>query len=558
MALVSMRRSRAEQMVLPLGSRPRPAAASWWLAAGGPRRRRSGVWRMNARYFDNADAVGSSPLAAPDRDAALDLVWLNLLRDFHPGPPTDLDTLPPVTVGSICAGMGTESWAYQRLPWRFCKAFWCEKDPAARRFLNNNFPDVPNWSDCMGDDFVQNAPPCNVLTAGFPCQPFSTKGMGKGVNDPRGIVIISILKYVQRCRPQMLLLENVKGLVYHHRPVLDEIVGRLEALGYTVTWRLMETHLFSGLPHKRPRVFIMAFDQLNSADRGWPASGGRQGAITVNWPRPIERLMSLTELLDPWLPEEARNCYHHSKSQLRNMVAAKRIIRAHAPSVRMPEESVEAVVDLGGSRVQVGFETIPCLTKTRGQSFAFWSHRHQRPLNVAEMCRMQGLSIRHLNLAGITDKDLGGMLGNAYPCTVIARLMSAGLKALMAAHGMAILLPDATNDGTRQGYDSWRGILGKDGIPRGYMTQADEAQRMTQASSSRASRAAGGASCVRASASDPRASGQGGRGQASGRSGRGTPRGGLAAGGRPRRTMKRPASGTPLPVSSRRRTTPPE
>ena len=317
----------------------------------------------------------------------------------------------------------------------------------------------------------------------------------------------------------------------------------------------METHWFSGIPHKRPRIFIMAFDPLNSAASGWPAAGGRHGAVTVNWPRPVPLAMSMSELLDPLTSSDAEN-YTRSftRTERKNWRAATRIIGEEARKSAMPPEFMEAVVDLGGSEVQVGFDLAPCLTRSRGRSFAFWSYRHRRPLNVAEMCRMQGLCIHDLNAQGITDKDLGAMLGNAYPCTMIARLVSAGLKALMAANG-----PDTSPDGTSIGYDSWRGCLGKNSIPLGYLHARPPPPRGL-AVGGRASGAVGGASGVRVSGR--RASGEGGR--ASGQGGRATRNGGIAAGGRSagagdirRHTpQRRPARNTPQPQpeASRRRT----
>ena len=125
------------------------------------------------------------------------------------------------------------------------------------------------------------APPCNLLRAGFPCQPFSSKGLGRGARDGRGVVIQWILMYGRLCKPSMLLLENVKGLVQKHSGVLEDIVLQLEQIGYMVSWRLMEAHLFSGIPHKRPRIFIMALDHLNDGSSRWTAPGGRRRSVLL-------------------------------------------------------------------------------------------------------------------------------------------------------------------------------------------------------------------------------------------------------------------------------------
>ena len=71
----------------------------------------------------------------------------------------------------------------------------------------------------------------------------------------------------------------------------------------------------------------------------------------------------------------------------------------------------------------------PCLTKTRGQSHAFWSMQHGRPLTVREMCRLQGLNPDWLNV-NVSSKQMGGLLGNGFACTVLARIIAAAIEAV--------------------------------------------------------------------------------------------------------------------------------
>ena len=147
-----------------------------------------------------------------------------------------------MAVGSICSGMMTEHWACLRMPWQFKKAFWCEKDPHARKFILDNVgPDVPNFVDVTSVEFQTHAPYCDLLVAGFPCQSFSIMGLGNGLEDPRGIVVLHILRYVQSRRPRIVVLENVKGLITNHRETLVSLVASLERMHYFVSWRLLDT-----------------------------------------------------------------------------------------------------------------------------------------------------------------------------------------------------------------------------------------------------------------------------------------------------------------------------
>ena len=61
--------------------------------------------------------------------------------------------------------------------------------------------------------FLENAPRVEILTSGFPCQPFSLAGKGGGRSDPRGLVVFHVLQYVQKNLPRIVILENVNGLL---------------------------------------------------------------------------------------------------------------------------------------------------------------------------------------------------------------------------------------------------------------------------------------------------------------------------------------------------------
>lgn len=98
-----------------------------------------------------------------------------------------------------------------------------------------------------------------LLTAGFPCQPFSNAGLRKGTKDARGDLYLSALNAVRELKPKTVVFENVRGLLssrHEGRRVIEIIVENLRDLGYSVTFSLVDASKHN-VPSKRLRVLIV-------------------------------------------------------------------------------------------------------------------------------------------------------------------------------------------------------------------------------------------------------------------------------------------------------------
>ena len=100
----------------------------------------------------------------------------------------------------------------------------------------------------------------DILSGGFPCQPFSAAGKREGVEDPRHLFPY-ILEGIKECRPATVFLENVEGIISsktaNGESVLKHVLESLEELGYSATAGLFSANEV-GAPHQRKRVFILA------------------------------------------------------------------------------------------------------------------------------------------------------------------------------------------------------------------------------------------------------------------------------------------------------------
>ncbi len=159
--------------------------------------------------------------------------------------------------------------------------WFVENDPAASAVLHHRYPDVPNVGDLTTLDFYR-MPFVNVLTAGYPCQPFSHAGLRKGSDDHRHLWPY-IEEAVHILRPPLCIFENVQG---HLTKGGGTVVRSLTSMGYSVRWGLVRAS-DAGAPHRRARVFIVASHPdrehgYGSRDTGKTGGVNLQTAIAEN------------------------------------------------------------------------------------------------------------------------------------------------------------------------------------------------------------------------------------------------------------------------------------
>lgn len=172
-------------------------------------------------------------------------------------------------VGALFAGYGgLEMGVSQVLDTR--PAWFSEFDPAPSRILAQRFPGVPNLGDVTKVDWAA-VEPVDIITGGYPCQPFSHAGNRKGTQDSRHLWPY-VTDAVSVLRPMMCVFENVQG---HLSLGFDQVVRDLHQLGYDVYWTLMSAASV-GAPHRRNRLFILAVDRSahDTAVRSWPDRWG--------------------------------------------------------------------------------------------------------------------------------------------------------------------------------------------------------------------------------------------------------------------------------------------
>jgi DNA (cytosine-5)-methyltransferase 1 len=162
-------------------------------------------------------------------------------------------------IGSLCTGYGGLDMAVES--YFDAEMVWCaEVDKYASALIEQRF-NKPNLGDIKQIDWA-NVEPIDILTAGYPCQPFSHAGQRKGENDKRHIWPF-ILEAISILRPKFVVLENVRG---HLSLGLAEVLKGLSAKGYDAKWDIVRASDV-GAPHQRARLFIIAYPNCDARQK---------------------------------------------------------------------------------------------------------------------------------------------------------------------------------------------------------------------------------------------------------------------------------------------------
>ncbi len=171
-------------------------------------------------------------------------------------------------LGSLCTGAGMLDLAAATALGEVKHLWHAETDPDASTVLSRHWPGVPNLHDLTTVDW-SDVPTVDVLTSGFPCQPWSMAGKRGGSADERDLWPVrklddhgqprrGVVDAIRELRPPLVLLENVPGLLTRESgQPFGVILTDLDGLGYTVAWTVLGACKV-GACHHRHRLFVVA------------------------------------------------------------------------------------------------------------------------------------------------------------------------------------------------------------------------------------------------------------------------------------------------------------
>ncbi len=161
-----------------------------------------------------------------------------------------------MTHGSLFSGIGGFDLAAEWMGWE--NVFHCEWNPFGRRVLKHHFPKAISYEDITNVSFRSHRGTIDILTGGFPCQPYSVAGSRLGKDDERHLWP-HMLRAVREIKPRWVVGENVRGIIsWNDGLVFDEVCSDLEAEGYQVQPYLLPACGVNA-PHQRFRVWFVAY-----------------------------------------------------------------------------------------------------------------------------------------------------------------------------------------------------------------------------------------------------------------------------------------------------------
>lgn len=293
---------------------------------------------------------------------------------------------------------------------------------------------------------VDHLPPHDVLTAGFPCQPFSFAGKKDGMSDRRAGTVEVIRAVLDRYRPPVFVLENVRSLLTiaygrHFRELLATLTGA----GYLVEWRVRNL-MSLGLPQNRRRLILLGRRTPVGTEAGylgWNGSGAPEvesgwiGRRTASFPtagiawgktylavdEPVHCLspFPVAELLEP----EVDDRYDFTEATLDRLDSSTRIEQVI--------DGVEVLWNQEGGR-RMGYTVYgvggaaPTLTSTSSRHYErFLVEGRYRRLTPTEYARLQGFPDRHCDRVPHATRYV--LYGNAIPPPLAAWALSCALEA---------------------------------------------------------------------------------------------------------------------------------
>jgi DNA (cytosine-5)-methyltransferase 1 len=301
----------------------------------------------------------------------------------------------------LFAGIGGFRLALQNLGGK-C-VFTSEWNKDAQITYRENYGEVP-FGDITKEE-VKNFIPkdFDVLCAGFPCQAFSIAGYRKGFSDTRGTLFFDIEQIIEKHKPKVVFLENVKNLVTHDNGKTFKVIIEIleKKLNYKVFYKVLNSMTHANVPQNRERIFIVAFNPTKV-----------KNYIDFKFPEPIKLTKSIHHLLEKGKMSDA---FYYPKEHMyfeelnKSMTSRDTIYQWRRIYVRENKSNVCPTLT---ANMGAGGHNVPLIKDDFGI----------RKLTPKECFAFQGYPMNKFKLPNIANSKLYMQAGNSVTTNLIQRI----------------------------------------------------------------------------------------------------------------------------------------
>ena len=254
---------------------------------------------------------------------------------------------------------------------------------------------------------ASSIPNFDILTGGFPCQPFSVAGYRQGFNDKngRGNLFFDIIRILKEKKPSVILLENVKNLKTHDKGNSIKVIYReLSNLGYKITDKVMSSAEYGNVPQSRERIYIVGFLDQKAFDK-------------FKFPEKIPLTNKIKNCLETNV--DAKYYYNNKPlfEKLVNDVTSKKTI--YQWRRKYVRENKNNLCPTLTANMGMGGHNVPIIIDDKGI----------RKLTPRECANFQGFP-KDYKLPNLTDSHLYKQFGNSVSVPVIKRIAKSIAEAL--------------------------------------------------------------------------------------------------------------------------------
>ena len=275
----------------------------------------------------------------------------------------------------------------------FTTVFSNDFDEKCQMTFDLNFSNPSMTCESIDDLDFDSIPDFDVLTGGFPCQPFSVAGKRGGFKDERGNHFFTIARLIDLRRPTAFLLENVKGLHTHDGgDTFRTILETLESIQYHVKSTVLNSKVHANIPQNRERLFIVGFKQ-------------EEPAAKFHFPEPIP----LTKTYEDFLEDNVDSKYFIQEGKVYDALQEFGVKKGYSYQWRY-----------NYVREHKAKGCIPCLV-TVGKSPIIKQDELLRHLTPKECFNLQGFP-KDYRLPDIHERHLYKQAGNSVTIPLIKRI----------------------------------------------------------------------------------------------------------------------------------------